>query len=486
MHNTPKRRNSKTEHPNSPANRSFSKWLTFLLVAIGVFMSTLDGSIVNITLPVIMKELEMSLTSIEWVVMIYLFTVSVLLLSFGRLSDILGRRRIYVCGLLTFSAGSFLCGIAQSGIMLILSRAFQGVGASMIMACTPALIIDTFPLSEKGKAMGMVGAIVSLGLTAGPVLGGLIVYYFSWRLIFIINIPIGIITAIAVNKTLKGGKTDISRAESFDRVGALLIALCLGPFLLAVTHGNSWGYMSPPVLSLICISVISGTLFIIIENRITHPIIETSLFAIRLFTLPLLAAITLFAGLFSLVFLMPFYLMYPCGFSVDQAGYIMVTLFMFLFVISPLSGVVSDKLGSRWLCTFGMGLLAFSLFSISQCPPSASPFPIIWRLALAGIGTALFLPPNSSVTMGAVPPEYRGVAAGTVAMVRNIGMVAGIAIAGTIFNSVFSELSGGLSLKGYCPDLEAVFMAAFSRAMLSAMIIAGIGMVLAFLRGSNK
>jgi EmrB/QacA subfamily drug resistance transporter len=433
-----------------------------------------------------MKDLSAPLAYIEWVVMIYLLTVSSFLLNFGRLSDIVGRRRIYVWGLIVFSIGSLCCSISGNTMLLIASRSFQGIGAAMIMACTPALVVDIFPEAERGKALGMVGAVVASGLTIGPALGGLLLHFFSWRAIFYINIPIGILTAAAAAILLKGGRADITRKESFDWAGALLLAFCFGSFLVAVTHGYNWGYTSMPVILLLCISMMSITGLVVLESRVTHPIIETSLIKIRLFTLPVLAALALFASLFTLVFLMPFYLIYPCGFSVDKAGYIMVTLFVALFFVSPVSGAISDRIGSRLLCTIGMSILAYSLFSIAELSPTLNSFPIIWRLALAGIGTAIFLPPNSSAAMSAVPSNHRGIAAGTVATARNLGMVLGVAIAGAVFNIAFHTLSGGLSLKLYQPKLETIFMDAFHYAMVTGGILAVVGIILSFMRGSEN
>ncbi|MDM8525417.1 MFS transporter [Desulfococcaceae bacterium HSG8] len=463
-----------------------NKWLIFLLVAVGIFMSTLDGSIVNIALPSIMHDLFVPLSVAEWIPMIYMLTVSSLLLSFGRLSDIRGRRWVYSRGLIVFAVGSLFCGMASNAAWLIAARSFQGVGAAMIMSCTPALVSDTFPASERGKAMGMVGAVVASGLTMGPPLGALITHHFSWHFIFYINIPIGIVTAIIANKVLKGGKADVSRSENFDRAGALLLILSLGIFLFTVAHGYKWGYTSPPILLLTGGAVISCFWLIRIESRVAHPILEPSLLKIRLFTLPVLSAILLFVSLFVMVFLMPFYLMHPRGFSISQAGYLMMTLFGFLFIFSPLSGTISDRIGSRMLCTFGMGLLAAALFFMADLTPVSSPLSIAWRLALAGIGTAIFISPNTSVTMSAVPPIRMGVAAGTVATARNLGMVLGVALSGTVFNSTFYVLSGGLSLKVYAQELEPIFMDSFRYTMITGGIVAGIGMIVAFLRGTEK
>ena len=461
-------------------------WLIFLMVAIGIFMATLDGSIVNIALPSIMADFGVELATIQWVVMIYLLTVTSLLLSFGRLSDIRGRRIVYSTGLFLFSFGSLFCGVAPSAYWLIGARFFQGLGAAMTMACTPALIVDTFPETERGRAIGMMGSVVASGLTAGPVLGGLLIHYFSWRAIFYINIPIGLLTAAGVFFLLRGSKADITRPETFDWPGAAIMAVLLGSLLMAITHAYEWGYFSTPILTLSTICLVAAIALLLVETRVKHPILSRSLFTIRLFTLPILAAVILFVCLFSLVFLMPFYLIHPGGFPVNTVGGIMSCIFVALFVVSPLSGALYDRIGSRFLTTLAMGLIACSLFSLAVIPANASVLSILWRLSLAGIGTAVFLPPNSAAAFSAVAPEQRGVASATVAAARNLGMVLGIAIAGAIFNSVFYELSNGLSLKEYQPALEKIFMESFHYVMLGGGFIAVSGMIVAFLRGPEQ
>ena len=461
-------------------------WLIFLMVAIGIFMATLDGSIVNIALPSIMADFGVPLATIQWVVIIYLLTVTSLLLSFGRLSDIRGRRMVYSFGLCLFSLGSLFCGIAPSAHWLIGARFFQGLGAAMTMACTPALIIDTFPETERGRAIGMMGSVVASGLTAGPALGGLLIHYFSWRAIFYINVPIGLLTAAGVFFFLKGGKADITRQETFDWPGAALLAILLGSLLMAITHAYDWGYFSTPTLSLLAISILAAICLLYVETRVRHPILSRSLFSIRLFSMPIVAAVILFVCLFTLVFFMPFYLIHPGGYPVNAVGGIMACIFIALFVVSPFSGALYDRIGSRLLCTLAMAIIACSLFSLSTIPADTSFFSIIWRLSLAGVGTAIFLPPNSAAAFSAVAPESRGVASATVAAARNLGMVLGVAIAGAIFNSVVYKLSNGLSLKEYHPALEGIFMESFHFVMMAGGFIAILGMIIAFLRGPEQ
>jgi EmrB/QacA subfamily drug resistance transporter len=466
---------------------SSHKWSIFSLAAIGIFMATLDGSIVNIALPTIMADLHEKLVVIEWVVMIYLFTVSALLLSMGRLSDIKGRRWVYSRGLLLFAVGSLLCGLADSAFRLIGARFFQGFGAAMIMACTPALVVDIFPAAERGRALGMVGTVVASGLSIGPTLGGLILHFFSWRVIFYLNIPIGVITAVAALILLKGGRADTPRPdEVFDWPGAILLALCLGPLLLAISHGYDWGYGSGSFLSLIALAVISGLILALVESRVAYPVLDPAIIRIRLFTLPIIAAVFIFVSLFALVFLMPFYLLLARGLPVSQTGLFMSTIFLVLFIVSPLSGAISDRIGSRLLCMVGMGVLAAALFALAHIPPGAPPLAIIWRLALAGIGTALFMPPNSAAAMSAVPPQRRGLAGGTVAAARNLGMVLGIGMAGAIFNAVYANASGGASLQTYTAELRPAFMTAFHAAMNAGGGVALFGMLVSYLRGREK
>jgi len=462
-----------------------NKWAVFALVGTGIFMSTLDSSIVNIALPVIMKDLKVPLSTIEWIVMIYLLTVSSLLLPLGRLSDIKGRRWVFCRGFIVFSAGSLFCAIAPNAMLLIIFRVCQGVGAAMLMACSPALIVDIFPVEERGKALGMIGTVVATGLTTGPALGGLILELFSWRMIFYINIPIGIVTTIMAARVLKGVDIKKSSTETFDWSGSVLMVICFTSSIIALSHLFDWGISSPSIIMMIGGTFISAILLARVERRKTSPIFDPDLLTIRMFAIPIIGALILFAILFIIVFLMPFYLMYPAGFSMGKTGITMIIPFVFMFFVSPLAGAAYDKIGSRMICSLGLFFLAISLYSFTKISASPDFFNVAWRLALSGIGISLFVSPNSAAAMSAVPAHRRGIAAGTVAMARNFGMVIGVSIAGMVFNNSFSLLSGGLTLKMYHPDLSPYFMASFRHAMIVGAVIALGGMVVSFFRGKN-
>lgn len=471
--------------PELPDGRP-DKWTIYFLVATAIFMSTLDSSIVNIALPVVMKEFNSPLATIQWVMMAYLLTVSSLLLSFGKLSDIKGRRWVYCRGFFIFTLGSLCCGLATGAGWLIVARIIQATGAAMLMACSPALVVDAFPAAERGRALGLVGMVVAAGLTTGPAIGGVILHFFSWRAIFYINIPIGIFATLRAARILKGGPGDRGRKEAFDWLGSALLTGCFCAFIIYVSHAAAWGLFSWKSLAALGVTVTSAAWGIRTEHRSKFPIFDLGLLRNRLFILPVISLLLLFAALFALVFLMPFYLVHPAGFSIQRAGYMMIIPFVFLFVISPLSGALSDRIGSRLLCTSGMILLAAALFSLSGLEADSAVGSIAWRMALAGIGTAIFTPPNAAIAMSAVGVAQRGVTSGTIATARNLGMVIGVALAGLVFTSKFRSLSGGQSLAAYSDILEAPFMSAFQWAMRTGCIVACAGAVVAFLRGSER
>ena len=416
------------------------KWKIFFLVATSIFMSTLDSSIVNVALPYLMQDLQTDLQTIQWVVLVYLVTVSSLLLTFGRLSDIKGRKLVYVLGFAIFATGSVLCGMARTPLSLIIYRAVQGGGASMLMACSPALIVDAFPVKERGKALGMIGAVVAAGLTTGPVVGGIILEYLSWRFIFYINIPIGIAAVIGGMLVLKGDGSDTGSHEPMDKTGSILLIVILSTLIVFMTQISKWGMMSIPSISFAGLFILAGTAFLINEAKSDYPLFDLKLLKIKLFVFPVMSSAILFAALFVIIFMMPFYLTYPCGFSASKTGLIMIVPFLFLLVVSPLSGVMYDQFGSRRLCMTGMSVLALSLISLMSIHPSMGVGSVLWRIALAGIGTALYVSPNNTAIMSIVPLPRRGIASGAVATARNLGMVIGVALARIDFYKFFLNI----------------------------------------------
>jgi len=463
-----------------------NKWKIFFLVATSIFMSTLDSSIVNVALPYMMQELQTDIQTIQWVVLIYLVTICSLLLTFGRLSDIKGRKPIYVLGFTIFVAGSFLCGMARTPQFLILSRALQGGGASMLMACSPALIVDVFPVKERGKVLGMIGSVVAAGLTTGPVVGGILLEYFSWRFIFYINIPIGIGAALCGMLVLKSTHGNGKKEEPLDKTGSILLGIVLFSLIIFLTQISKWGIASIFSLSFAGFFILASICFLVNETRSDYPLFDLALLKIKLFVFPVMASAILFAALFVIVFMMPFYLTYPCGFSASKTGLIMIVPFLFLLVISPVSGMLYDKFASRRLCMAGMSVLTLSLVSLMTVHPSMGVLSILWRIALAGIGIALYVPPNNTAIMSSVQPSKRGIASGAVATARNIGMVIGVALAGLIFTTSFSSLTNGSTLENYLPAMAPFFMSSFRQTMAMGAIVSTFGIGVTFARGKEQ
>ncbi|MCP4021907.1 MAG: MFS transporter [Desulfobacteraceae bacterium] len=461
------------------------KWKIFFLVATSIFMSTLDSSIVNIALPFMMQDLQTDIRTIQWVVLVYLVTVSSLLLTFGRLSDIKGRRLVYCAGFGLFSAGSLFCALAQGSDVLIVSRAVQGCGASMLMACSPAIVVDVFPEQERGKALGMMGAVVAAGLTTGPVAGGIILEYFSWRAIFYINIPIGIAATFAGLSILKHTTAVQGSEEPMDKIGSIFLIILLTSLILFMTHITQWGIYSVKSGMCLLTGITSGILFIANEAKSKYPLFDLGLLKIRLFVLPVLASAILFAALFIIVFTMPFYLTYPCQLSASNTGMIMIVPFLFLLFVSPMAGTLYHRFGSRRLCVIGMLVLALSLLSLMSLTPDEPVIAVLWRIALAGVGTALFVSPNNTAIMSCVPKPRRGIASGSVATARNVGMVFGVALAGLVFSNSFSNFTQGATLENYTLEMAPFFVESFHRTMAAGAIVCAIGIIVTIGRGKE-
>lgn len=444
-------------------------------------MSTVDGSILNVALPTIMDDLSAPLPAVQWVVMAYLVIIVTLLMSFGRLADIRGLMTINTSGLALFTGGSLLCALSPNVGSLIVFRGIQGLGASMIMACGPAILTRVFPSSELGRAMGLIGTVVGVGLTSGPGIGGLILSHYSWRFIFYINVPLGLASVLLSRKFIPREPADTVESN-FDFFGGLLMALTLAGFLLAVSLGGQWGWNDPRTLANIGVALVFCPLFILWESRVSSPVVDLSLFKVRIFRMGLSAAVCLFVSHFISFFLMPFYLTKVLGRPVDRVGLLLMVAPLTSMVVSPISGWVSDKIGARLLTTAGMMVTSVGLIIASGFTDSTTDSKVALCMMIMGMGAALFQPANTSSIMRAIPSPRLGVASGLVAAARNLGMVTGVSLAGALFSLGFSPMGTTGNLTDYQPELLPAFLAGWKIAFLSGVIIALIGAVLTFLR----
>ena len=418
-------------HENENGRR---KWFVLLAVGIGTFMSALDGSVVNTVLPVIQHTFKTEIATIEWVVVVYLLVVSGLLLTFGRLGDLRGHRLVYLLGYVIFIAGSALSGLAPNATSLVLFRCFQALGAAMLFSNAPAILTGTFPPSQRGQALGLQGMMTYLGLTFGPSLGGWLTQAFSWRAVFYINVPVGLL-ALALSWAFVPPDSVEERRQPFDWVGALLFVAGLVALLLALNEGAAWGWGSAPILGLLAGAVAALGLFIVWEGRVDAPMLDLSLFRIPVFTLSTASAVMNYVALYCIVFLMPYYLLDGRGLNPAQAGLLLTAQPIVMAIAAPISGTFSDRIGTRLPATLGMVILSAGLVILSRMGPQTPLALTIVGLAVAGLGTGIFVSPNNSALMGSAPRTRQGIASGVLATARNMGMVLGIGLSGAILTS---------------------------------------------------
>ncbi len=483
---------SQQPHAQAAASLITNKWIVAALVGAGVFMATLDSSIVNISLPAIAHYFGVGLTgAVEWIIIAYLVVTAATLLTIGRLSDMIGHKFVWMAGLVIFTLGSAICGASPSLGALIAARAFQGLGGSLLMAVSPAMLTSAFPAHERGRALGINAVVVALGVSAGPTLGGLITESWTWRWIFYINVPIGIAVFLATQRFLpKRGGTGQGR---FDPLGAVILAVGLATLTLALSFGQEWGWTSAGVITLFAIAVLAVVALILVERRVRHPIVDFSLFTNRLFTSANVSLLLSFLALFAVSFLLPFYLEELRGFTPLEAGLFLTPLPLTIAVIAPISGQLSDRIGTRWLASIGLALGCTGLILISQIDAHSSNFDIIWRLVVIGVGQGLFQSPNNSALMGSAPRDRQGVAAGFLATGRVVGQSVSVALAGAIFAS-FGAAAAGALLAAHAhqhphgPDITALqhsFDAGFHAALLVCAAIAAVGVFTSLARGKE-
>lgn len=439
-----------------------------VLVA-GTILAPLDSSIVNIALPSIAAEFGERLGAVSWVTTAYLLTTASLLLSMGRLGDMWGLRQLYSGGLVVFAIGSAASALSPTLAILIASRVLQAVGASMLFAAGPALVTRTFPPGRRGWALGYIALSVSLGLTLGPALGGLLVGTFGWPAIFIINIPLALTVAAIAWRMLPA---ECPEPQRFDVVGALMVGAALLLLLLGLGRGDRSGLMSVEVLVPVGISLLLLAAFTWWESRTPHPMVDPRLFESRSFNAGVGAATLAYMALFAVTFTLPFYLMRVLGLDARVAGLVLTATPVAMALLAPVAGRLSDRKGSRVLATGGTLGLATGLLLGSLLDASSSLWHVVVVLLLVGGGMAVFQTPNTSAILRATPRWSAGVGSAFVSLARNVGMAIGIALTAAI---VGASLGGAGLPRGegaLSSQLAIEFTAGMSAAMRTGAAIA--------------
>lgn len=421
------------------------RWWVLATIGVGTFMSALDASVVNVLLPVLRRDLHTTVAGIEWVTVVYLLVVSGLLLGFGRAGDLFGHKRIYVAGFALFIGGSAMCGFAVTAEILIAVRGLQAIGGAMLFANAPAILTKTFPATERGRALGALGTFTYLGLTAGPSLGGWLATAFGWRSVFFINVPIGLLGMWLAIRVIEDDRPE-KRRERFDVLGASFFTLGLVALLGALNQGHAWGWLAARTLGLAGGATMLLVVFTMIERRRHAPMLDLGLFRSRVFAATTINALLNYICLYSVVFVLPFLLIQGRGLNARDAGIIMTAQPIIMAIVAPLSGTLSDRIGSRGPASFGMLSMAVGLLLLAGLSAHGSLIAIAASLAVVGLGTGAFISPNNSALMGSAPWVRQGIAAGVLATARNVGMVLGVGLSGAVLTTVLAV--GGSASKG--------------------------------------
>ena len=467
-----------------------SRWtsrLILLNVCLGQTIVGLDQRALLVALPTLTQSFHTALTTIQWTILIYDLILVGLIITMGRLGDMFGRRRLYSAGFAIFITGSALCGISQTTSQLIFFRAIQAIGGSMIAANGRAIVSVVLPREERGKALGLTSTAFHIGFLTGPSLGGFLIDTIGWRWIFYINVPIGIWGAYLAWKIIP--ETRAEEKIVVDIAGALLLLITNGLFIYSIDQLPRLGWYHPAFLLTLSLSGVALVFLLITESKAKTPILILSMFRNRLFSAAILSLFLITATLSAINFLLPFYLQNILGFSPSKVGWIIVADSVIIMIMAPIAGSLSDRLGSRLLCTIGCAVIALSQFFVATLDLHASIVRIMLPLALWGIGWALFNSPNQSAILGAVTTDKLGAASGMIATTARTGGAMGVALSATLFSYLLS--AAGLSQEQIeSPQswsaVPQTFIGAFSHTIHIVNLFTLVAVFLSALRGPRR
>jgi EmrB/QacA subfamily drug resistance transporter len=443
------------------------KWWTLVAVAFGLFMIMLDNTIVNVALPSIERDLHMTIASLEWVVTAYALTFAALLITGGKLGDYYGRRKMFVVGLVVFTASSLACGLAPSPGFLIGARAVQGVGSALMNPATLSIITATFAPRERGRAIGIWAGVSAMALAIGPLLGGLIVDNLNWNWIFFVNVPVGVL-GIVVAQLVISESRDTSTEQSIDFPGLVTSGLGLLALCYALIEGNRHGWTSAEIVGLFAASVVLLGAFVLVEHRQRLPMLDLSLFKDSSFTGANTVALLVSLGMFGVFFYVSLYVQNILGFSPTKAGAVFLPMTVLIILIAPIAGNLSDRIGSRWLMGAGMTLLGISLLLYLRVGLHTTFWGLLPQLVVGGVGMAMTMSPMTSAAMASVPLDKAGVGSGVLNSFRQVGGSLGIALMGAILAAYV--VPGDRSPQDFVAGLHAALATAAAIAFGAAVV----------------
>jgi EmrB/QacA subfamily drug resistance transporter len=446
------------------------KWWTLGAVAFGLFMIMLDNTIVNVALPSIQRDLGIGISELEWVFNGYALTFGVLMLTGGKLADLMGRRRIFIAGLVVFTVASLFCGLATSAGWLIGARVLQGAGSALMNPATLSIITATFPPRQRGMAIGIWAGVSAMALAIGPLAGGLITQHLNWNWIFFINVPIGIL-AILVTRLVVDESRDTSADQRLDLPGLLSSGIALFALTYGLIEANSSGWTSARILSLFAVAAVGFVVFILLELHQRAPMLDLSLFKNATFAGANSVMLLVGLAMFGVFFYNSLFIQNILGYSAVQTGASFLPMTVLIILVAPLAGKYSDRVGSRWLMGFGMVLLSVSLFIFSLLDASSTFWNILPGLLVGGFGMGLVMTPTTAAAMGSVPVDKAGVGSAVLNSGRQVGGALGIAVMGAIVAQAVTAVPG-------TPEAVPQFVTGYQHALTVAALIALAGAAL--------
>lgn len=421
---------------DSARNKTAGFGILVFSISLAAFMSGLDGTIVNIALPTLSASFNLSTSTVSWVATAYLLVMAGCVLIFGKISDVIGFRKVFLLGFIIFTTGSFTCGflpdLLNSFPSLVASRIFQAIGGAMITSIAPAMITEYIPQVQKGKAMGIVMTMAALGTALGPTIGGVLTQYLSWHWIFFINIPVGFLAVFLGAKEIPRDK-EVRSLTGFDRLGAALIFIGLATLLFVVSEGFSLGWTSPIILGLAAVAVVSLLVFVVHELRSPDPLLDLRLFRNRNFFCTNMILALVFFSFSGINYLLPFYLQYVRGFGASNAGLIMSSLSIAMMIAGILAGLLFNRVGPKRLSILAAVLLVSAYFLMTRLHTDTAIGYVVVSLAVIGFGLGMCISPVSNMVMNSVPRAKAGMVSSLTSLERFAPLTLGIAA----FNMVF-------------------------------------------------
>ena len=458
-----------------------------------MFINVMDQSGINIALPAIADDFAADIPTVQWVSLGYSLATSAMLMPMGRLSDMIGRKRVYLTGFSIFVALAFVGGMSRNLAVLVAAKIVQGMGSSGVQANSMAFITEVFPDNERGKAMGLYMAIIGIGAISGPIVGGLLVSELGWRSIFFAGIPISLLAMTAAALVLKGRtqqQASRRRDSSFDWAGAALSAGALVAFLLAMTNAWKLGWTSGPIVAGFGSSVLLLAGFIFWELRCPQPMLDLALFRNRVFSYAIGARFASFLGGSAVFFLMPFYLIQGLEYEAREAAFILIPGALGMAILGPLAGRLSDRFGTRWPAATGMMSSAAAMFVLSSLDTSSPAWHVIVGMILSGVGMGTFSSPNTSAIMGSLPRDKYGVVSGFVNLTRTSANVSGVALSTTLVTITMAsygfEPNLSVLAEGGGAEIRSAFVVGFSRALKLSGALMILALVLTLIRGEAQ